>query len=77
MELTIEKNIPLSERTLHPAEKSALSRMQIGDSFLYHYKHKDITRVQAYHMLRTIARSLKIEIATRKNGDNMRIWRVK
>lgn len=76
VDLIIEKNIPIAKRGRYEKEAETISKMEIGDSFVYKYTHLKITRVGAYQRLRNLARRMGVKIVSRKCGEEMRIWRV-
>lgn len=65
-EMKIEKGIPIPTRNTR--RKIAFDTMEVGDSFL--------TEQQARNDLYGMARRQKIKIATRLEGEKVRVWRI-
>ena len=74
--IEIEKNVPLP-KTSRPSFgfSLALSKLQIGDSFLIPLGNEKSTTVG--NRIRSRANYTRVSIAIRKQGESLRVWRVK
>jgi len=77
----IEKNIPIPLSTRE--HKYPFDDMEIGDSFLAHWKTKNLTKKEKNNMVTSIkgaSRAVRLKgkkFCTRCNGKGVRCWRTK
>lgn len=68
MNYKIEKGVPLLGRKGHSSQYAFIKDMDSGDSFLA--KHAEVATIRMY------ANRNKLKIATRTEGENVRIWKL-
>ena len=74
--IEIEKNVPLPKvRRLTLGFSLALSKLQIGDSFLIPLGDEKSSTVS--NRIRGRANYTGVSIAVRKQGESLRVWRAK
>ena len=67
MEVKIEKNVPFVRTGAGAPNKYPWREMEVGDSFVLPYVRRGFS---------TMAKLAGIKVATRKEGDKLRVWRI-
>jgi len=69
----VESNVPMPPRQNHRNPKYPLKEMKVGDSFLIPGKAEKQGAISGYMTARQ--RELGMKFATRKEGNDLRVWR--